>query len=80
VRNNQEGYYCQSKEEILNQKKYKEIKTILRRGIRIEYSVMLKLRSFVSYSITDSIDQGRVNNLYFEMMKKMNIFNKLKDS
>jgi hypothetical protein len=40
---------------------------------------MLKLRQFINYSVTDSIDQGRVNSLYFGMMKNLKFFNRLKD-
>jgi hypothetical protein len=63
----------------IGQKKLKLVKSLLRKGIKVRYSVMLKLRKFISYSITDTIDQGRVDKLYFRMMKDMKMFNRLID-
>lgn len=62
----------------IGQKNYKEIKPMLKRGIRIDYPDMLKIRRFIDYSITCPIDEGRVNILYFKLMKSMNMFNRLK--
>jgi hypothetical protein len=55
---------------------YKAVKLILRKGIRISYSSMLKLRKFVQFSVVDSIDQGRVNKIYFQLLKNMGMFNR----
>jgi hypothetical protein len=47
-------------------KKYKVIKSVLRKGIRIRYSSMLKLKKFIQFSVIDSIDQCRANRDYFQ--------------
>jgi hypothetical protein len=61
----------------LSQKKFKLVKSLLRKRIKVKYSTMLKLKKFIYYSVIDVIDQSRVNALYFRMMKDMNIFNRL---
>jgi hypothetical protein len=50
-----------------------------RKGIWTNYPSMLNIIPFIKYSITCPIDQDRVNELYFDFMKKMNIFNRLRD-
>jgi hypothetical protein len=52
---------------------------MLRRGIRIKYPDMLKIKSFINYSVACPIDQGRANKVYLALLKGMNIFNRMKD-
>jgi hypothetical protein len=60
-----------------SEKKFKAVKLILRKGIKVKYPTMMKLKKFIDYSIADVIDQERVNVMYFQMMKSMRIFNRL---
>jgi hypothetical protein len=58
-------------------KKYKEVKTILRRGIKLKYYNMLKIKNMMQCTFVDSIDQGRVNRYYFNCLKEMKMFNRI---
>jgi hypothetical protein len=57
-------------------KKYKEVKAILRRGVKLKFIHMIKLKNIIQCSLVDSIDQGRVNRFYFYCLKRMNMFNR----
>jgi hypothetical protein len=63
----------------LAKKSYNEVKIILRRGIRITYSSMMKIRKFVPFSVVDSIYQGRANRVYFQLLKNLEMFNRFKN-
>jgi hypothetical protein len=57
-------------------RKYKEVKTLIRRGIKLRYSDMLKVKKIIQCTLVDSIDQGRVNREYFRLLKEMNMFSR----
>jgi hypothetical protein len=57
-------------------KKFKEVKIILRRGINLKYSCMLRVRKLIQCTLVDSIDQGRVNSDYFQILKRLDMFNR----
>jgi hypothetical protein len=60
-------------------KSYKEVKIILRRGIKIDYSSTIKMKNLIQCTIVDSIDQGRVGQTYFQLLKNLNMFNRFKN-
>jgi hypothetical protein len=60
----------------LSTMKYKSVKSILRRGIKVKYPIMLKLKELIQYSVVDVIDQSRANTIYFQLLKSMNMFNR----
>jgi hypothetical protein len=60
----------------LSVKKYKLVKQILRKGIKVNYSIMLKLKKFIQFSTIDSIDKGRANSVYFRFLRSMGMFNR----
>jgi hypothetical protein len=48
---------------------------MLRKGINLKYPSMVKIMKLINFSVVDSIDQGRVNRTYFQLLKSLNLFN-----
>jgi hypothetical protein len=62
---------------IITGKPYKEMKRVLKKGIKLDYPSMLLIKPFIKSSIVDVIDSTRVNWYYFSLMEFMNIFNRI---
>jgi hypothetical protein len=65
------------KGKVINQKKYKYVKTKIKRGVKMGYRDMLKIRKFIKYSVIGSIDKDRVNIEYIKLLKEMKISNRV---
>jgi hypothetical protein len=63
--------------KVMTQESYRVMKSILRKGVRIDYRDMLKIRKFIGYSMICSIDKGRANFEYIKLMKEMKISNRI---
>jgi hypothetical protein len=57
-------------------RKFKLVNSVLRKGINVKLSTLLKLKEFIQYSVVDMIDQNRANPTYLQLLKNMNMFNR----
>jgi hypothetical protein len=60
----------------LSTKKFKLVKSILRKGISVKFSTLLILKEFIHCSVVDVIDPSRANFTYLQLLRSMNMFNR----
>jgi hypothetical protein len=63
----------------LSASSYGKAKNVLKKGVHLKYSCMKKVMKFINFSIVDSIDQGRVNRTYFQLLKELNLFGRFRE-
>jgi hypothetical protein len=63
--------------KIFNQCCNREAKHKVKKGFKIDYHDMLKIKKFIKCSINETIDKGRANEEYIRLLKEMNVANRM---